>query len=262
MSVEYFPVADDISGRSVVLPPGLFLLNESNYKFVSGQSRRIGSSRIMLIMVLIVAAIAGAICVSTWSTANELRQIEATGLKTLGTVSDGRSVRGRSSSYYITYRYRVGETFYTREQEVDSGTYHGLRIGTEVVVRYLPDNPAAAALSGEDYDAHTLRESDIVSAVSLVIGGIIVVVMLWLDWRNRRLSTRGRLLPGTIIHVEGRRGSKGAYNVTVTYRFQTPTGDWLEKKSTSDRRDLRNALPPNGSPVMVLYISDRFQRLM
>jgi hypothetical protein len=263
MSVEYFPVADDITGRSLTLPPGLFVLNRANRKFVYGQRKRIGSSWIIFLIVAIILVICAAIVISTSGTAGQLRQIEEAGIKAGGVVTDGRSIRGRSTSYYITYRYNVDGVSYDQEQRVSSSTYNGLYIGDEVTVRYLPDSPAVSALSGDDLDNTILAENDVMALVAIIVGGIFIVALLWIDHRNRVLSHRGQLLPGEIINATGRRGSKGAYTVTLHYRFRTPSGEISEKKSTANRPDLRKMpLPPPGTPVLVLYVHDKSLRLM
>src|SRR5699024_6269539 len=151
---------------------------------------------------------------------------------------------------------------YTDEQKVSASTYSSLYIGDEVLVRYLPDDPTVSALSGGNRDDSVLTENQIVSVIALATGSVIALSLLWVDYRNRLHSSRGRPLPGEITAATGRRGSKGAYNVTVKYRFRTPSGAILEKKATANRRDLRDNLPYPGTPVMVLYVSDRMQRLM
>lgn len=265
MAVDYFPVADDITGRSVTLPPGLFVLNRANRKFVYGQRKRIGSSRIIFLIAAIILVICAAIVISTSGTAGQLRQIEDTGTKVGGIVTDGHSVRGSrgSVSYYITYRYNVDGVSYDQQQRVGSSTYNGLYIGDEVTVRYLPDSPSVSALSGDNVDNTILAENDVMALVAIIVGGIFIAALLWTDRRNRALSHRGQLLPGEIISATGRRGSKGAFNVTLHYRFRTPSGEISEKKSTANRPDLRKMpLPPPGTPVLVLYVHDRFLRLM
>ena len=264
MSVEYTPAVDDLAQQfAAALPPNVFLLNTGNYDFVRGNKKRIGNSRVMLLIIAIVATIAGVIVWNTSKIASELEQLEVSGFKAEATIVDGRSVRGRrSTSYYINYRYQVDGISYTDEQEISSNTYRRLRSGDEVLVRYLPNDPTVSALSGEFYDDTVRRENLIISIIVLVIGGVIILILGLVDYRNRRYSYRGQLLRGEIIESKGRRGSKGAYNVTVKYRFRTPSGKILEKKSTADRRDLRENLPQPGTPVMVLYVSDRMQRLM
>jgi hypothetical protein len=268
MGIENFPITDNITGQAIPASPNVFLLNHAHHDFVTGRKKRLGDSRITFAIVAIVFVVTGGIFWIGTSFASQFQQLEEKGVETKAVIVDRNSVthRGRrgstSRSYSVTYRYSTGEISYTAEQQVSPGTYTRLHVGDDVVIRYLPDDPSVSALSGEYRDDRELGNNQIISVMAFVIGSVIIASLLWIDYRNRRLSYQGRLLAGEITDATGRSGTQGRYYVTVRYRFRTPSGSILEQQATHGRPDLRDMLPQPGTPVLVLYVSDRLQRLM
>jgi hypothetical protein len=245
--------------------PSLFLLDPSaNAKFVAGKAKRIGSSRVMLLLAFISFIVAaGMIGYAVYGELN-FQALEREGTTTNAVVVDGhttRSSRG-GTSYYITYELTVNKQPYRHEVNISSSLYNRLRIGSTVSVRYLMRDPSISMLWGDDFDSTSITGQRL---IGVIVGGTSLVcclVCVWVDWRNRRIS-KGTLLRGTLLSASGRNGSKGAYIVTVEYTFTTPSGGIITKKASNDRRDLRKAaLPPYGTPVAVLYLDDRNVRLM
>ncbi len=243
----------------------LFLANPKNRAFVEGTKTRIGNSAIILLLALIAFGVAGFIA---WQFGRPVLYYDQ--LITGGKVADARIVdgytstssRSRTVSYYVTYRFIVEGESYERQQQITSSHYNDLGIGSRVQVAYLADDPSISTLTGE-YASTVQRDNDL--GLTVFIGGaalIIGIILVVADAKNRRLSHQGQFLDGVLVSATGKPGSKGAYNVTLTYQFVNPMGVRMEKKVTVDRRDLRNHLPQPGTPVKIRYVNDRSLRLM
>jgi hypothetical protein len=101
---------------------------------------------------------------------------------------------------------------------------------------------------------------------SLFLGGCAFYLLyrllyaIFLDWRYKRIFPRlqqGILLEGEILKITGHIGYKPPVHfVTVTYGFETPSKNRLTGQAQVTREDLKNNLPPIGTPVTVLYADD------
>jgi hypothetical protein len=255
----------DPQRQAIATTPGLFLISPSaNRKFVMGEKSRIGNSTTMYIMAAIFFLIAGAI--AYYFGGGVLRADEAarSGKTTRAEITDAYSSRSNKggTSYYIDYEFKAGGQTYKKHVQIGSGLYNNTYIGDSVSIKYLPTDPNVSVLTG-DYKDDTERNNGIIlMAIFLPTCLIIGALILWVDGSNRRISG-GQLLAGQIISSQGRAGSKGTYNVTIEYGFTNPYGQQLTKKQTSNRPDLRKSpLPAAGTPVAVLYVDDKFYRLM
>lgn len=101
---------------------------------------------------------------------------------------------------------------------------------------------------------------------SVVLGGSILwLIFLIVSRMNLResLMQQGRLIHGTVVWCKGKvhfseGQSSDYYHVTVTYEFQSPTGQSLWNRGVEVRDDLRGQpLPKPGTPVLVLYLDDQ-----
>jgi len=86
---------------------------------------------------------------------------------------------------------------------------------------------------------------------------------------KRLLVSDGRLCDGEVESCRGRRArgphedSDYYYEVAVRYSFRTPDGLRLTGEAEAARDDLRKAeLPPPGTPVRVLYLTDTNYQLL
>src|SRR5258708_18221579 len=212
-------------------------------------------------MLLIVAVGVGYVFGSNISRANAAEQC---GTATQAIVTDGYSSTSNKggTSYYIDYELKVDGQVYKKHVGIGIDLYNRLLIGDAVQVKYLPSDPNVSVLTGSDKD-DTDRNSGILALVivlpiCLIISGLILLN----DRKNRRLS-KGQLLPGTVVGAPGRSGSRGSYLVTIDYRFTSPYGQETTRGQAGNRPDLRKtALPAAGTPVTVLYVDDKLQRLM
>lgn len=244
--------------------PNAFLLNPANAKFVSRETERIGSTRTMALIALLVLAIG--LGVLGYQAFNYWRgeQIHASTEQAQGTVADGYSSTSRgNTTYYLTISYDVKEQTYSFEDQVSEETYDNTFIGTRVTVSYLADDPSAAALGGRWRD-DTERNNGLV--IGLIAGGIALIVAAiigYVDMNNRRLSRHGQFVAGTVESGKITR-SKNSYTLTLKYSFTTPDGERVTNKSASAvRNDLKDyGPPPAGTPLTVLVVNKRTFRLM
>jgi hypothetical protein len=245
--------------------PNLFLLDPgANRKFVTGEATRIGSSRIMLLLALLFFLIgAGAIGYVVYGELNA-QALEREGTTTNAIIVDGHSTTSTRSgtSYYITYELTVNKQKYRRDVQIAESLYDQLRIGSAVSVRYLMRDPNINMLWGDDFDMTAVNSQRAIGAIVGASGLVIALICMWIDGRNRRIST-GTLLRGTVTGAKAQNGRKGTYLVTINYTFTTPSGGIINKKAQGNRPDLRRSgLPTIGTPIAVLYVNDRTVRLM
>ncbi len=119
-------------------------------------------------------------------------------------------------------------------------------------------------------------------AIGCVIAGAVAFpgLMMYAGIAARRESRRreevyatGQLLLGRVIacvateeyypgNSEALPERTGAYVVTLSYRFQTPTGRYLRSIERATHRDIPQPLPDKGTPVVILYLDDdRYEAL-
>jgi hypothetical protein len=244
----------------------VFLINPNAHsKFYRGETKRIGNSTVMLGIAMLCLFALFAVVFTSIRENQRLQGLLNNGETVRGEIVDGRSVTGRrgGTTYYVTYEYRVDGREYRYEQQISGDHWDEMYIGARVEVIYDPANPATSVLGGEDLDMTSTNNM----MLGAGLGGLALLglagVCIWNDARNRTVSTKGQILHGQIVNATGRNGSKGAFNITVEYQFNTPDGRQLTKKTTMNRPDLKKVrLPMAGTPVAVLYVSDKQLRLM
>lgn len=244
--------------------PNAFLLNPANAKFVNRETERIGSTRTMALIALLVLAIGlgvlGYQLFDYWRT----EQIHASSEQVQGTVADGYSSTSRgNTTYYLTISYDVKGQTYSFEDRVSEETYDNTFIGTRVTVSYLADDPSVAALGGRWRDDIGRIDGLVLGAGAAGIALVIAISMAVVDLRNRRLSRHGQFVGGTVESGKITR-SKNSYTLTLKYSFITPDGERVTNKSASAvRNDLKDyGPPPAGTPLTVLVVDKRTFRLM
>jgi len=185
------------------------------------------------------------------------------GVATQAIVISEHEVSSRSTAHYVLLRYTVSGQSYTTEQEVSDHTYQALAIGDDITIRYLPDDPRQARLSGANTDnsALTANISDVMMiALSLLIGIILCANAMR---RDRQLTANGRIINGRLVDVKLTH-SKSGYNLTLQYSFTSPvTGQSVIKSESISRVDLKkNSAPAAQTPVKVLFLNDKNYRLL
>jgi hypothetical protein len=112
--------------------------------------------------------------------------------------------------------------------------------------------------SGTDND---LDFGYLVGGPVLLFVGAFYGMIAWIQSRRAgkeaRLTAEGGLLPATLIKTKYYSGSGegNSPSLRVDYRFTAPDGQTVEKRQSLSRFDFtRKALPPEGSPLLVLYV--------
>ena len=246
--------------------PQPFLITPSNYQYLNRSRRSVNSEsrRGMLILLVILIVIAAlALGFGAWGSWDRDNHFRAKGVDTQGTAIERRVSRGRSTSYYITYRYTVNGQTYTHEESVSSSDYDRVYTNQKIAVRYLSDNPAESELAGH---------SDIGGAIFwLIIGLVLVGSSAFVFTRLQRLSRfaqRGQIMQGMITNatmtITRSRRSQTSYTLGINYVFRNPYGTEVAGKEQKNRKDMQNAdmYSLRGAPVAVLYIDDKNYMLL
>jgi hypothetical protein len=241
-----------------------FLLNPTNDRFVAREARRQarqpGGGRVALWLagvLLLVASVLWALTVPDWITWYRLRE---DGIEITGTISD---LQVRDGQYFVLYRFEPGQAgvIFAGEQRVSKTTYESITTDMLPVVIYFPDDPAISRLdvfNPED----TMRDRLTIIAAGLT-GLLVLLVIVGLVQRLTGPDRDRQVIRGQVVRCAGYRDEDGDYNLKLSYRFVSPSGQTITAQTAQIRNDLRNkALPPPGTPVAVYYLSDRSYLLL
>lgn len=249
-------------------PEKTFLLNP-DYYIVTGQKRnRIGvrTHHYLALLAIVISALAAYWATSQWIArtrrSDELNRVAVSiRARVIGKRFEdtGRTVSDR---YFVTYRFTVEGQDYEREVEIDGAGYERAQVDGEIIVKYLPGDPATSTLYERDIAPANTDFLLIIALGPALITIPILFVTLLHTVRNMRYERRGRPIQGEVIASTGE-DIAGRYYVTIRYRFRTPGDKQREGKRVRVRDDLRGQpLPKPGDPVAVLYVSDRMYRLL
>jgi hypothetical protein len=157
---------------------------------------------------------------------------------------------------------------------VNRSTYNAHVEGSTVAIAYLPEDASQVQLFGPDSQRGTTETQMLFTLIPLgiAVGGLFYLTKPIL--KDRYMADGGRLMEGQIVQRSGCEVPRGkgshAYQVTVSYTFDSPTGKQLGGTQKLDRNDLRKPknqstrtnLPPVGAPVVVLYKDDEHFKMM
>jgi Protein of unknown function (DUF3592) len=276
MSEQIVATPQEASGDTSIPKADVFLLNPGNRAFLEGKSHRLGD-RILLREMLPFIGLLPLILLGLWAVIQTVKAVSETSRLSqssaalvTGEIAARRTITGKSTTYYVTYRFRdTGENIYEREQVVSAATYARLGEGSPVSVRYLPTDPTVSGLGGSDTDNTYLVSLTI--TMIIFIPFLMIMAVLFKNMirttrrkieRQRRLVREGRVLPGQVITCDGRT-YKGVYTVKVRYRFHSPSDNELIRLATRRRNDLRKAkLAQPGTPAAVLYVNSKLYELL
>ena len=240
-----------------------------NWRFVQGRKQRIeGASLTEFAGMVAGILIAVVMVIFTIHEATIGSRLITEGIDTQASVVSNRAQQSRSrgrthTQYYITYVYVVNGRSYEEEAWVSSLRYNALPVGSQLTVRYLPDDPRTVQLS-EYLSSSTPYGLFLLGAIAF---GAFALGPLNKEWQSHRFSRWGQLLNGRLDAVNGRDavrwGSKSMmtrpnYDVSFEYSFRSPSGREIGGRRVVRRNDLRQQkFPEVGSPVKVLYINDQ-----
>lgn len=243
----------------------VFVLNRRNTAYVFGRARRVGFYYTwwFLLSALAMTLLIAFTLATAFNEWNRVTTLEQSGIRVKAIVSDHRTVSGKSTSYYLTYRFSVRNQQYQREQNVGSGTYNRFPPGAPITISYLASDPSISMLAGDAEDNSDLVSFTIIFAL-VDVGGLIMAGYLGVrSLRYRRLSRDGKLLRGEVLACTGLRGYKGAYTVSLRYAFRDPGGQNVEKLVKTVRNDLKKkGLPRPGTPVAVMYVDESLYEVL
>ncbi len=277
-----------VAGRTVFLPD-IFFLDPSN-RVLSADSTvvaRIPNACSGLIALLLVALLLFVfLAILGVSVLGSEAQLDGSSTAIRGVVVSHRHASAGSMNqgvlHYVTYRYSIpGQaTAFTKEQFVTQTTYDRLADGDAVTIRYLQTDPTVAELSGSD-STNSIAQNGYFMTVFGMVGALIALVFLishvWQFCRDDVLVRKGRLLMGEVVKCRAdlavtktsldtnNYGSplRGSYNIELTYRFTTPEGKEIESSAKARRNDLVDScLPELGTPIAVLYLSERRYKIL
>ena len=145
---------------------------------------------------------------------------------------------------------------------MSSGDYYALAYDSQVQVRYLPDDPGQARLTGT-YADDSATLFDILGVLAAIAIPIILFGYLpWYTWRNYQLAKYGRIVNGTIVDAQLTR-SKSTYTLRLSYQFTSPiSSETLMRTESRTRNDLQYSIPTSGTPVQVLFLKDDRYRVL
>ncbi|MBZ0288886.1 MAG: DUF3592 domain-containing protein [Anaerolineae bacterium] len=246
----------------------IFLLHPAHASFLDNSNRKlfgvtVGQIILLLIVAVICAGLGGGMTVYAVNEQTVQDTLAQNGVQALATITDGRVSRGRSTSYYLEYRYDAEvngdlRTF-TREESVSRDLYDRAEIGGHLTVRYMPDDPATARAIDQPFNGLIF----ILMGLAFVAGSVIGIYALIRQYRRDRLLERdGQILTGSITKSSVS-GYGNKRQVHIKYEFHSPLGVPLKGSQSQRRRDLEKYdLPPEGTRVAVVYCDDNTYRVL
>jgi hypothetical protein len=139
-----------------------------------------------------------------------------------------------------------------------------------VELNYLPSNPnrwsaaPMSPLSREELEAKPNADMFIPGPMVFALGGFIAFVSF--QFRKQiigqdALKRGGIVLKGELLRME--EDEPGFSDVICYYQFKNPTGVLMNGRSEANRPDLeKRDYPPPGTPVYVVYATDRFFQML
>jgi hypothetical protein len=252
-------VEEELSEFPETVQREAFLLNPGNRAFVTGQSRRLAPASYGCVLLFFIPFLAAGLFFLAFglNSLYQWQQLTTEGVTTRAKFIDRRisSDSDNDTTYHVTFQFGLDNRTYVVEQNVDSDIYSRAETGVVVDVVYVPHNPTLAKIAGTEASP----AEAFVLVFSLCWNGFVwLVVLSTISSRrkHRALERGGQLTRGEVVACSGRSGSKGAYILTVEYRFSAPdSGEMLSHKQTATRNDLRGQLlPAPGTPLAILYL--------
>lgn len=213
--------------------------------------------------VIFILLIAGVVALA-WFTYQIQRyeSMVSTNTRVVATVENKSQRFSRyASNNYLTLNYRVESENYQTMLRVSNPFFSDVEVGTEHEIYYDYNDPSFVRFVDDDY-----AQSELFIPRNLILAStvILALILLILERVNNKIINGQRIM-GELISVTalgGRRGIFGNdYTLLFNYGFQSPSGKYLTRKVTYNRRDLRGKrLPRQGMPILVLYANDAMFR--
>lgn len=179
---------------------------------------------------------------------------------------------------HIRFRYVVdGRTYdqsaYSQFRELMGRTTMIDACNTMTVdLNYVPSDPnrwSAAPISPftrDERDAKPNTDMFIAGPMIFAFGGVAALVSFVIRKqiaRDETLKARGIVLKAELLRMQEDTSDESPYTVVCHFQFTNPGGVLMKGKSMARRRDLKKAdYPPPGTPVYVIYATDRFFQML
>ena len=261
------------SSTSAVSPGAdVFYLNPANNNEKPFRLRRqmfVSTSIVGIVVLLVLSAFLTIVALVASQVVQTERTLDQSGIPTRATVTNCEKLKnGRPS---VTYSYVVtdangAKTTYTDEALGDYYQFCVVKGGT-ISIKYLADSPTTTKITEPGLVSDGASIANLIWVSPLAV--ILLLIMLgytWqhlrLSWRYRQFKAKGKILKGQIVTAQWRNG-RGSSSLKLAYLFRTPQGRTIKAEQSQLRPDLAaEDLPPTGTPVRILYASDRIYRLL
>jgi hypothetical protein len=216
---------------------------------------RLAARGIFLSVVCAVLAIGGLIA-AVWLTREgrrqeaEARLMAEQGKESQGEVTRLWSIGGKSDEHRVAYRFTVSDSDFAGSQDIRSGYWRSLQVGSPIPIRYLPSDPARNYPSQNPPSPTPAWLALLVGAYSIAAIGVFAFKVQ----RERHLLADGRPAPAVVTRLRTRRTRYGPRNI-IYYEFPLYDGGTGKGRSNLRRRSV-----PEGSVICVLYDPDNPRR--
>lgn len=239
------------------IPPAPFLMNPKHQKLLAGESTRIGNSYIMGAIALILLSIGVGALVYFGPQIQHYATLQTSDHVIQATVEDvWQTYTQQLPVSRVRLAYTVEGQAYETAIQISNAFYERVQQGMSLALYYDPSDPNFILLVDDDHMKTNLHIPFVGIPLFMLVSASYT---LFIDVRNHRLS-KGQRLNGHL--VEARFTSARGQHVHFDYRFTTPEGKQLRKKTMLNRPDLGTSrwLPKAGTPVIVLYVNDTLFR--
>lgn len=158
---------------------------------------------------------------------------------------------GDSKQPRAAYRYVVGTNTFEGDAKIRLSDWRLLHVGSELAIRYLPDDPSRSLLAGV-----TPRSMPfwVPTIVGLAIAIPPVLFLVGIN-RQRRLLMEGRAAPALVTKLEKHHSQHGGSHRSIRYAFPLLSGSMATGKSALNRKGV-----DVGSVICIVYDPDRPSR--
>jgi hypothetical protein len=228
-------------------PPGLARSAPRDVRLNGG-----GRVLVALAWLLTIGAIAAAVLMhrEAWQQWDAARALEQRGAIATAVVDRVWRKSGDGKPAFAAFHFDAAGTRVAGETRMELPAWRGLRAGSTVTVRYLPQNPQRWMLDGARIRRLPFWAAYLVPAALALIALLLAAVVR----RQRSLLAEGRVVPAVVAAVRKQHGADGASHRAMTYEFPLLGGGVGTGKAAAPK-DVHV-----GATICVVYHPDRPSR--